>query len=161
MVVGSIVSGDFTFNPLETEVWIGDESKGHSVQMAWYKSLLLLFFPAAPTRQPDIPIFNCTKNECDDSSNELIVTCDTTGGPLVKTYCSYDGNPLQVCKYTSVINKCTHNKINMQQMRKWNPTINTRKSLSYERDPTTFLLAKDHLPERKESFYAKIHWWLF
>ena len=35
LVVGSIVSGDFIFNPFETEVWIGDESKEHSVQMVW------------------------------------------------------------------------------------------------------------------------------
>ena len=60
--------------------------------------ILLLFFLAAPTGQPDPPTFNCTKNECEDSSNELIVTCNTTGGPLVKIYCSYDGSPLQVCK---------------------------------------------------------------
>ena len=31
MVIGSIVSGDFAFNPLETEVWIIDGSKDHSV----------------------------------------------------------------------------------------------------------------------------------
>ena len=31
LVVGSIVSGDFTFNPLQTEVWIIDGSKEHSV----------------------------------------------------------------------------------------------------------------------------------
>ena len=29
-------------------------------------------------------------------------------------------------------------------------------SFSYERDPTTILLAKEHAPDRKESFYAKI-----
>ena len=47
LVVGSIVSGDFFFNPFETEVWIGDESKEQSVHVALNPhDLFVAIFPS-------------------------------------------------------------------------------------------------------------------
>ena len=77
----------------------------HFWKTLYMKSCTLHISATTCSEPPVTPTFNCSTNECEDSTNALVVACETTGGPLVKTYCSYDGNPLQVCKllYTTSI----------------------------------------------------------
>ena len=56
-------------------------------------------FISATIEPPTMPRFNCSNQLCEDDSTKLLVACNTSGGPLDKTYCSYDGSPLQSCKF--------------------------------------------------------------